>query len=136
MVSSIRLEKPHSLSYHAITFIRLPCTRVWFASNTDNACGEGALKVKDIEEGSSPQLPKTWPNLPIFIDSPGFDFSMERSEVLVRVPLSSVGFSNDFSFDGVTAGLKVNQQVHAPLLCVIDVFDVASGDLSLPGKSQ
>ena len=30
--------------------------------------------------------------------------------------------------------LKVNANIHAPLLCVTDVFDVASGDLSLPGK--
>lgn len=108
----------------------------WVVLVPDNACGEGALKVKDIEKGSYPALPKTWPNLPIFIDSPGFDFSLAGSEVLVKVPLSAIGFSDSFSFDGVTAGLKINQQVHAPLLCVTDVFDVASGDLSLPGKSQ
>ncbi|MDX2367050.1 MAG: hypothetical protein QNK36_01375 [Colwellia sp.] len=108
----------------------------WVVLVPDNACGEGALKVKDIAEGSSPKLPVTWPNLPIFIDSPGFDFTLEKSEVLVRVPLSALGFPETFSFDGVTAGLKINQQVHAPLLCVTDVFDVASGDLSLPGKSQ
>ena len=35
--------------------------------------------------------------------------------------------------DGVTAALRVNESVHAPLLCLVDVFDVASGDLSLPG---
>ena len=40
----------------------------------------------------------------------------------------------DASFDGVTVGLRVNQNVHAPFFCVVDVFDVASGDLSLPGK--
>jgi len=108
----------------------------WVVLVPDNACGEGALKVKDIVQGSSPKLPVTWPNLPLFIDSPGFDFSLEQSEVLVRVPLSALGFPESFSFDGVTAGLKINQQVHAPLLCVTDVFDVASGDLSLPGKSQ
>ena len=34
----------------------------------------------------------------------------------------------------VTAGLRVNASVHAPLLCVVDVFKVASGNLSLPGK--
>jgi hypothetical protein len=28
----------------------------------------------------------------------------------------------------------VNASVHAPLLCVSDVFKVASGDLSLPGR--
>ena len=108
----------------------------WVVLVPDNACGEGALKVKDIAQGSSPKLPVTWPNLPIFINSPGFDFTLAKSEVLVRVPLSSVGFPIDFSFDGVTAGLKINQQVHAPLLCVTDVFDIASGDLSLPGKSR
>ena len=108
----------------------------WVVLVPDNACGDGALKVKDIAQGSSPKLPVTWPNLPIFIDSPGFDFSLEESEVLVRVPLSAVGFPDSFSFDGVTAGLKINQQVHAPLLCVTNVSDVASGDLSLPGKSQ
>jgi len=108
----------------------------WVVLVPDNACGEGALKVKDIAQGSSPKLPVTWPNLPLFIDSPGFDFALDQSEVLVRVPLSALGFPDNFSFDGVTAGLKINQQVHAPLLCVTDVFDVASGDLSLPGKSQ
>ncbi|SFD58229.1 hypothetical protein [Pseudoalteromonas denitrificans] len=108
----------------------------WVVLVPDNACGEGALKVKDIVKGSSPKLPITWPNLPLFIDSPGFDFNLDGSEVLVKVPLSAVDFSDSFSFDGVTAGLKINQQLHAPLLCVKDVFDIASGDLSLPGKSQ
>ncbi|KGJ91679.1 hypothetical protein [Colwellia psychrerythraea] len=108
----------------------------WVVLVPDDACGKGALKVKDIAQGTSPKLPITWPKLPLFIDSPGFDFSLEKSEVLVRVPLSSLGFPENFSFDGVTAGLKINQQVHAPLLCVTNVFDIASGDLSLPGKSQ
>ena len=40
------------------------------------------------------------------------------------------------SYDGVTAGLRVNADLHAPLLCVVDVFDVASGDLSLPGRTN
>lgn len=37
-------------------------------------------------------------------------------------------------YDGVTAGLRVNQSVHVPLFCVVDVMDMASGDLSFPGK--
>jgi len=40
------------------------------------------------------------------------------------------------SYGVVTAALQVNASVHAPLLCVTDVFDVASGDLSLPGKIE
>ena len=108
----------------------------WVVLVPDDACGAGSLKVKDIKAGTNPKMPKTWPGLPIFIDSPGFDFSLKTSQVLVKVPLSSLGFPEAFSFDGVTAGLKVNQQVHAPLLCVIDVFDIASGDLSLPGTRK
>ncbi len=108
----------------------------WVVLTPDNACGEGALKVRDIAEGTNPKMPNTWPGLTIFIDSPGFDFSLQKSEVLVRVPLKEVGFPQAFNFDGVTAGLRINHQMHVPLLCVVDVFDVASGDLSLPGVSQ
>ncbi len=108
----------------------------WVVLVPDNACGKGSLKVKDIPHGKKPKMPKTWPGLPIFIDSPGYNFSMRESEVLVKVPLKEVGFPKQFNFDGVTAGLRVNQQVHAPLLCVTNVFDIGSGNLSLPGKSQ
>ena len=108
----------------------------WVVLVPDESCGPGALKVRDIPKGQKPTMPKTWPGLPIFIDSPGYDFSMENSEVLVRVPLKDVGFSEAFNYDGVTAALRVNQQVHAPLLCVANVFDVASGNLSLPGISD
>lgn len=52
----------------------------------------------------------------------------------VAVPFAEIGAVNAMAFDDVTAGLRVNANVHAPLLCVTDVFDVASGDLSLPGK--
>lgn len=37
-------------------------------------------------------------------------------------------------FDGVTAALRVNANVHSPLLCVAQVNKVASGTLSLPGR--
>ncbi len=35
--SSMRLEKPHSLSYQAITLTSSPCTRVWLRSATQDA---------------------------------------------------------------------------------------------------
>ncbi|MEH6443296.1 MAG: hypothetical protein V7784_05320 [Oceanospirillaceae bacterium] len=108
----------------------------WVVLVKDPSCGTVAMKVKDIAKGAYPKLPITWPKLPIFIDSPGYDFSLKGSEVLVRVPLKDVGFPATFNFDGVTSALKVNQQIHAPLLCITDVWDIASGDLSLPGNSQ
>mgnify|MGYP005849891533 FL=1 len=106
----------------------------WVVLGPDDACGDGALKVIDIPEGASPRLPKTWPGLPILIDSPGWDPLIDDATVELRVPFDDIGVVEAASYDGVTAGLRVNANVHAPLLCVVDVFDIASGDLSLPGK--
>lgn len=106
----------------------------WVVLGPDDACGPGALKVIDIPEGAKPRLPKTWPGLPILIDSPGWDPVLDESTVEVRVAFDDIGVVEAASYDGVTAGLRVNESVHAPLLCVADVFDVASGDLSLPGR--
>lgn len=108
----------------------------WVVLGPDDACGKGALKVKDIAEGTKPKLPKTWPGLPILIDSPGYSPAVGGRRVEVRVPLDDVGMAKGGKIDAVTAGLRVNANMHAPLLCVTDVFAVASGDLSLPGKIE
>lgn len=108
----------------------------WVVLKPDDACGKGALKVVDIPEGTRPRLPKTWPGLPILIDSPGWSPHFEDERVEVRVPFDDIGVVEQTRFDGVTAALRVNASVHSPLLCVVDVFKVASGDLSLPGKTE
>lgn len=106
----------------------------WVVLQANDACGEGALGVVDIPEGSQPKLPKTWPGLPILLDSPGWDPIFSDDILEVKIPFENIDQITDSSFDGVTAGLRVNQSVHAPLLCVVNVMDIASGDLSLPGK--
>lgn len=106
----------------------------WVVLGPDEACGKGGLKVKDIAQGAKPRLPKTWPGLPLLLDSPGWQPSISESEVEVRVPFDDIAVVNAASFDGVTAGLRVNASAHAPLLCVANVFKIASGNLSLPGK--
>jgi hypothetical protein len=106
----------------------------WVVLVPDEACGSGSLKVKDIPAGAKPRLPKTWPGLPILIDSPSYEPVIAGSEVIVRVPAAALGDTRGVKFDGVTAGLRVNASMHAPLVCVADVHDVASGDLSLPGR--
>lgn len=106
----------------------------WVVLGPDEVCGKGGLKVQDIAEGAKPRLPKTWPGLPLLIDSPGWQPSISASEVEVRVPFDDITVVNTASFDGVTAGLRVNASAHAPLLCVANVFKIASGNLSLPGK--
>ena len=106
----------------------------WVVLVKDAACGPAGLKVKDIPKGATPKLPKTWPGLPLLIDSPGYRPGFGGDKVEVRVPLKDIGAPKDFKYDGVTAGLRVNANVHDPLLCVENVFKVTSGDLSLPGR--
>jgi hypothetical protein len=105
----------------------------WVVLGPDEACGKGALKVIDIPEGAKPKLPATWPGLPLLIDSPNHTPAIDASAVTVSVPLATLGDVSALKFDGVTAGLRVNESAHAPLLCVVNVMDIASGDLSLPG---
>ena len=106
----------------------------WVVLKQDDACGKGALKVVDIPDGAKPRLPKTWPGLPLLIDSPGYSPVFKGEMLEVRVPFDDIGAIGDAGFDGVTSALRVNASVHDPLLCVIDVFKVASGKLTLPGK--
>ena len=105
----------------------------WVVLTPTAACGDGALAVRDIPEGETPKMPATWPGLPIFLDSPGFKPLFDGPEIKVTVEFAGDVEIADMSYDGVTAALRVNANIHAPLLCVTDVFDVASGDLTLPG---
>ena len=106
----------------------------WVVLQPDADCGKDALKVVDIPDGAKPRVPKTWPGLPILIDSPGWTPTFKNETVEVRVPFDDIGAVETAAFDGVTAALRVNASMHDPLLCVANVFKVASGDLSLPGK--
>ena len=106
----------------------------WVVLTPNENCGPAALSVRDIGNNETPKLPATWPGLPLFIDSPGFTPVFDGPEIAVTVSFADADAATGASFDGVTTALKVNADVHAPLLCVTDVFDIASGDLSLPGK--
>lgn len=106
----------------------------WVVLTPDQACGDKGMKVKDIPEGIKPKLPKTWPGVPLYIDSPGYTPHFSQKTVSVKVPFDNIAAVESAKFDGVTSGLRINASVHAPLLCIENIFKVASGDLSLPGK--
>ena len=101
----------------------------WVVLVEDGACGAG-LKVRDVSPGQD-LLPATAPYLPIALDSPGMSPILDGRIARITVPVAG---AKDVSFDAVTAELQVNETGKAPLLCVTGVHDVASGDLSLPGK--
>ena len=106
----------------------------WVVLTPTDACGRGALAVRDIPEGETPQLPATWPGFPVFLDSPGFTPLFDGPEITINAGFRSDVVVTGVAYDGVTSALRVNANIHSPLLCVVDVFDVASGDLSLPSE--
>ncbi len=108
----------------------------WVVLAPDAACGPGALKVVDIPAGATPRLPRTWPGLPILIDSPGWSPTFRGRTVTVRVPFDDISPMRAARFDGVTAALRVDASLHTPLLCVTNVFKTASPELSLPGTTD
>ncbi len=101
----------------------------WVVLVDEASCGAG-LKVRDVSPGVD-LLPPTAPYFPIALDSPGMSPILDGGVARVTVP---VGDTTSVSFDAVTAELQVNVNEEVPLLCVTGVHDVASGDLSLPGR--
>lgn len=101
----------------------------WVVLTEDAACGAG-LKVRDVSPGQN-LLPATAPYLPIALDSPGMSPILDGRMARITVPMTN---AEGVSFDAVTAELQVNESGQAPLLCVTGVHDIASGDLSLPGR--
>jgi hypothetical protein len=104
----------------------------WVVLAKDAACGAAGLKVRDISPGED--LPASAPGLPLALDSPGYSPLMQGSTLTVngttRDPKAAIGAG----FDAVTAKLKVNDGGKAPLLCITEVMDIASGKLDMSGK--
>jgi hypothetical protein len=105
----------------------------WVVLVPDPTRPDGALKVRDITPDEQPDLPDTWPGVPLYLDSPPYRTTLFGHTVRVTVPLADLGFPATFRYDGVTAALRINADLHDPLLRVENVFDVASGGLTLPG---
>ncbi len=101
----------------------------WVVLTKDELCGAG-LKVRDVSPGVD-LLPNNAPGLPIALSSPGLSPLLSGKSVSVT---ASIGNTQNTTFDAVTAELRVNTNGGNPLLCVSAVHDIASGDLSLPGK--
>jgi hypothetical protein len=106
----------------------------WVVLVPDTTRPDGALKVRDILPDEKPELPRTWPGVPLYLDSPPYSTHLDGHTVRIEVPAKDLGFPSTFSYDGVTAALRINGDLHDPLLRVENVFDIASGNLSLPGK--
>ena len=94
----------------------------------------GGLSVKQFKKADETVvLPPTNPGMPMYMDSPGYPVTTQQNTIKVVVPDYRMNNKVDFKYDGVTAFMKVNtSKENLPLLGVYEVFNVASGDLSLP----
>ncbi len=97
---------------------------------------DGGLSVKQFKKADETVvLPPTNPGMPMYMDSPGYPVTTKSNTIKVVVPDYRMNNRTDFSYDGVTAFMKVNtSNENLPMLGVYEVFSVASGDLSLPYK--
>jgi hypothetical protein len=111
--------------------------RVWHAHwvvLTEDKRVPGGLSVKEIKkDDSSVKLPPTAPQMPMFMDSPGFTVTRKNHVIRVVVPCGRINRRLDFKFDAVTCYLQVNtSDMMMPMLGVMRVFSIASEKLTLP----
>ncbi len=93
----------------------------------------GGLAVAEIEAAQVGEvLPPTNPGMPMLMDSPGFSVVLQGATLRVLVPAARVYGDKQFRFDAVSAYMEVGPGPDRPLLGVYQVYDVLSGDLSLP----
>lgn len=93
----------------------------------------GGLAVAEIAESEiATALPPTHPGMPMLLDSPGYSVVLRESSLKVLVPASRIYGATDFRYDAVTAYMEVGPGADRPLLGVYHVYEVLSGDLSLP----
>jgi len=93
----------------------------------------GGLSVRSLD-ASDPTVrtPTTHPDMPIYLDSPGFSVVLKQDTLKVLVPAQRINFKTSFKFDVVSAYMQVNTSKAGPMLGVYRVFQVQSGDLGLP----
>lgn len=101
----------------------------------------GGLSVKEFQKADAVVLPPTNPGMPMYMDSPGFAVTAKDHVMRVLVPASRVRLDAKnaaFKYDAVTCYMQVSapggdhHQSGKPMLGVYEVFDVLSGNLSLP----
>lgn len=109
----------------------------WVVLNSDNRV-PGGLSVKNLDmSDENIKRPTTFPGMPMYLDSPGFNVVTKGNSIKVIIPTYRMNGVKQFSYDGVTAYMQVNtgwKENNLPMLGVYEVYSVASGDLSLPYK--
>ncbi len=105
----------------------------WVVLTSDDRVPGGLSVLQFNKEKDQVTLPPTNPGMPMYMDSPGFSVITKDDLITVIVPAFRMNGQTSFQFDAVTAYMEVNtEKKDLPMLGVYKVYDVASGDLSLP----
>lgn len=105
----------------------------WVVLAPDKRVKGGLSVVQFKPEDKSVILPPTNPGMNMYMDSPGYSVVTQKENLKVLVPAQRVDNQKEFNFDAVSAYMEVNtSDEKRPLLGVYEVYDVLSGDLSLP----
>lgn len=115
----------------------------WVVLTKDNRV-KGGLSVKEFDRNDkSVKLPTTAPNMPMYMDSPGFAVVTDGNTIRVAVPAYRVNNQTAFKFDAVACYMEVSAPaaghtggMSMPMLGVYNVYSVLSKNLSLPYKVQ
>jgi len=95
---------------------------------------EGGLSVVAFKEDDpTAALPPTHPGMPIAMDSPGYPVLVQGSRLRMLVSAYRIAHQTAVQFGAVSCYLEVNTSDDTrPMLGVYQVYEVESGDLSLP----
>ena len=107
----------------------------WVILGPDKRVKGGLAVIEFQPEDNAVVLPPTNPGMNMYMDSPGYSVVTEDETLKILVPAQRINHKKDFNYDAVCAYMEVNtSDKKRPLLGVYEVYDVLSGDLSLPYK--
>lgn len=105
----------------------------WVVLGPDKRVKGGLAVIEFKKEDQAVVLPPTNPGMSMYMDSPGYSVVTNDDNLKVLVPAQRIDNKKQFNFDAVSAYMEVNTtDEKRPLLGVYEVYDVLSGDLSLP----
>jgi hypothetical protein len=105
----------------------------WVVLGPDKRVKGGLSVIEFKKEDKAVVLPPTNPGMSMFMDSPGYSVVTSGDNMKVLVPAQRIDNKKEFNYDAVSAYMEVNTtDEKRPLLGVYEVYDVLSGDLSLP----
>lgn len=100
---------------------------------------KGGLSVKEYKKADKITKPATAPDMPMYMDSPGFPVVTQDNAIRVSVPTYRVNNKVSFNYDAVSCYMEVSapeggMSMDKPMLGVYNVYSVLSKKLSLPYK--